>query len=120
MTTTVYHLISPREPWDRARESGAYVADSLQTEGFLHTSTAEQVAASANRYFATQESIILLTIDLDRVQPPLVWELPSHSPHPFPHIYGPLNTDAVLACRSWTRDPDGKFEWKVGNMDAQE
>lgn len=118
MTTTVYHLCATREPWDRARATGEYHTDSLRTEGFIHTSTAEQIAGSANRYYATLESIVLLTIDLGRVRPPVVWEHSPHSPTPFPHIYGPLNIDAVTDCRPWTRDPDGMFRWIVGNPDA--
>ena len=90
---------------------GEYRADSLATEGFLHASTAEQVAGSANRFYRGRPGLVVLRIDPARVSAPIRWEQSTHSPDPFPHIHGPLNLDAVTAVVPMVADGSGRFSW---------
>lgn len=93
----IYHLVTP-DRWP-VQSGEAYRADSLLTEGFIHCSFAEQVEGSANRYYAQAPELLLLQIDPQRLQVPLKIE-PSGSGALFPHLYGPLNVEAVV--RVWT------------------
>ena len=66
----IFH-ITTRADWERAVAEGSYRADSLATEGFIHASTAGQVAGSANRFFRGATGLVVLRIDLDRVASPI-------------------------------------------------
>ena len=103
--------ITTRAEWDRAVAGGAYRADSLATEGFLHASTPRQVAASANRFYRGRTGLVVLRIDPARVVAEIRPEASPHSPEPFPHIYGPLNIDAVVGVVAIEPDEAGEFGW---------
>jgi [acyl-carrier-protein] S-malonyltransferase len=105
--SVIYH-ITRRDAWEQAAPSGSYAADSLDAEGFIHCSTHEQVAASANNHFRARHGLVLLTIDPARVQPEIRYEAASNG-QLYPHIHGPLNVDAVTAVTDFEPGPDGRF-----------
>jgi uncharacterized protein (DUF952 family) len=102
----IYHLVPPGA-W-QASPDEPYRADSLRTEGFIHCSYAHQVAASANRFYATAGELLVLCIDPDRLSSPSKAE-PAGSGELFPHVHGPINRDAVTSARPLTRDAAGKW-----------
>ncbi len=106
----ILHLTT-RYEWDRAVANGEYRAASLATEGFIHASTAAQVAGSANRYFRGRTGVVVLRIDPTRVEVPVLWEMSTHSATPFPHLFGPLNLEAVVGVIPLEPDVDGGFSW---------
>jgi copper homeostasis protein len=108
--TEIFH-ITTRDHWERAQSEGVYRADSLATEGFIHASNPGQVAGSANRFFRGRSGLVLLRIDPDRVAPPIRREPSPDSDEPFPHIYGPLNLDAVVEVVPLDPDGQGAFRW---------
>lgn len=91
----IYHLTS-QAAWDSAKEAGFYTAPSLETEGFIHCSKAEQVPMVRQRHFAGKHRIVKLTIDTTRLTAPLRYERAPSLNEEFPHIYGAINTDAVI------------------------
>jgi len=115
----IYH-ITPRTDWATARKNGEYRAESLDTEGFIHCSTAEQAAPVANAFYSAQSGLLLLVIDPALLTSPLQWDPPAH-PAPesapaslhgkFPHIYGPLNLDAVIETLDFEPDSVGIFSF---------
>lgn len=92
----IYH-ITTLEKWGKAQEIGAYEADSLATEGFIHCSTEDQVTGVLERYYKCQTGLVKLTIERSKVERPLIFELAGSINEVFPHIHGPLNLDAVVA-----------------------
>jgi uncharacterized protein (DUF952 family) len=102
----IYHLVTPAA-W-QAGPDQPYQAASLQSEGFIHCSYAHQVAASANRFYASAGELMVLCIDPDRLSSPLKAE-PATSGELFPHVYGPINRDAVTSVRTLSRDAAGKW-----------
>jgi chorismate synthase len=92
----VYHITS-RQAWEEARATGQYRAPSLDTEGFIHASNAHQVSGVLQRFYAGQKDLLKLTIDPARLTAPLKYEGATDVAEKFPHIYGLLNTDAVIA-----------------------
>ncbi|MDF1666947.1 MAG: DUF952 domain-containing protein [Planctomycetota bacterium] len=104
----VYHIAS-REDWIEAQKTGCYSAPSLQSEGFIHFSTLEQCAATANLYYSSEKSLLFLSISVQKLSPELRWEKSRDDAH-FPHLYGPLNIDAVLKAQEWRVGGDGVFE----------
>ncbi|MSQ78634.1 MAG: DUF952 domain-containing protein [Flavobacteriaceae bacterium] len=91
---TIYHLTTPTI-WHQSHGKDAYTTDSLETEGFIHASTAAQLTATANRYFAGQPELCVLHIDTDKLESELKWELAASIGEEFPHIYGAINKSAI-------------------------
>ncbi|MEM9161930.1 MAG: DUF952 domain-containing protein [Cyanobacteria bacterium P01_F01_bin.4] len=90
----LFHITEPT-PWQTAQTEGTYRPASLATEGFIHLSEKAQVAWVANQFYQGQSGLLLLEIVPDRLQADLRYdEVPDHGT--FPHLYGPLNLDAVV------------------------
>jgi uncharacterized protein (DUF952 family) len=112
----IYHITS-RKAWEDAQTHGAYIADSLTTEGFIHCSTIEQVLPVAHNYYRGQKGLILLQIEPSLLSADLKWEPPSGGAPPpgvpvgdmFPHIYGPINMKAVVKVIDFEPNPDGSW-----------
>ena len=62
----IYH-ITTAAAWEKAQTEGAYTADSLATEGFIHCSTQDQVAGVLDRYYKGQTNLVKLTIEKSKV-----------------------------------------------------
>lgn len=103
----ILHLCRPEE-WERALASGDYRTESLETEGFIHCSTPEQIVATAQRHRKGQQGLLLLVINPERVVPEIRYEEAKNG-DAYPHIYGPLNIDAVTAVKPFPLQPDGSF-----------
>jgi uncharacterized protein (DUF952 family) len=110
--SVIFHITRPAD-WQTAQTTKHYHTASLATEGFIHCSTQAQVVDTANRYYRGQTGLILLCIETERVASPIKFEPPSHPEsgvtNLFPHIYGPLNTDAVVRVAVFPPEADGSF-----------
>lgn len=108
----IYH-IADAEDWARARATGEYTTStrgvSLAEQGYLHASTAEQVAGVANAFYLDAPDLVLLVIDEAAVSAEIRYEEVPGQPDPYPHIYGPLNVDAVVNVLPFAPGADGRF-----------
>jgi uncharacterized protein (DUF952 family) len=111
----ILHITS-RDAWDAARSAGAYRGDTLDTEGFIHCSTPAQVVSVAEAFFPRHRGLVLLAIDEARVQPEIRYEGAPGGDR-FPHIYGPLNLDAVVRTAAFEPGSDGHFTLPAGIAD---
>ncbi len=109
MSDSTFLHITHRETWLKAQETGSYTADSLASEGFIHCSTPAQIVDTANRYYKGVRGLLLLEIDAAKLKSPVRWENLVGGTDLFPHIYGPLNLDAVLRTIPFEPGPDGIF-----------
>ncbi|MGE5518936.1 MAG: DUF952 domain-containing protein [Candidatus Dadabacteria bacterium] len=91
----IYHITN-LDDWTAAKASGSYSAPSLKEEGFIHCSEESQVEGVLLRFFKGKENLVKLTLDTDRLTSPLKYDLAPSINQEFPHIYGPLNIDAVI------------------------
>jgi uncharacterized protein (DUF952 family) len=105
----IYHITSKID-WETARKTGAYRGDTLATEGFIHCSDEEQITTVANARFKGQAGLVLLCIDPIQVGPHIVRENLEGGQALFPHIYGPLNLDAVSNVVAFEPGENGLFE----------
>jgi uncharacterized protein (DUF952 family) len=98
----IFHITSP-EHWAQAQLDGAITMSTrdvtLADEGFVHCSFADQLAGTAARFFGDLDTIVVLRIDPAHVACPVVVEDLYDAGQPFPHVYGPINIDAVLDAR---------------------
>ena len=91
----IYHITTVAE-WRMAQQKGVYEAASLPVEGFIHLSKAEQVAGVLERYYKGQSGLVKLSVDTEKLKAGLRYELAPSVNEAFPHLYGPLNLDAVI------------------------
>jgi len=109
MSDFILHATT-RAAWSAAQASGVYTADSLRGEGFIHCSKAGQILRVANLVFAGQHGMVLLVIDPARLTSELRWEPGVDlATELFPHVYGPINLDAVADVLDFEPGTDGKF-----------
>ncbi len=112
----IYHITS-RADWEKAQQAGEYTAPSLAQEGFIHASTGEQVTGTANLFFRSQLGLVLLVIDTERLRSELRYDaVQTHGAEQrFPHIYGPLNLDAVIDVLDFQPNSEGLFRFSAGD-----
>jgi uncharacterized protein (DUF952 family) len=103
----ILHFCS-RGEWDEAVRDGAYAADTLATEGFIHCSTPKQVHIPANALAAGRTDLVLLEIDEGALPRRPTYE------GGFPHVYGPIPTAAVTRVHDFPPNPDGTFTLPEG------
>jgi uncharacterized protein (DUF952 family) len=107
----IFHIAEPTE-WAAAQIAGDYRVSSrgrtLADEGFIHASRRDQVLGVAEAFYADATDVLLLTIDPDRLTSP-VRDDEIAPGVVFPHIYGPINLDAVVHVAPLERDADGRF-----------
>jgi len=96
--STIYHLTT-RHEWECAIGAGSHISPSLFDEGFIHCCTPEQVEPVRQRYFSDRTDTLLLEIDPKALRSQLVYEWSTSMEQTFPHVYGPINTDAVVGAR---------------------
>jgi uncharacterized protein (DUF952 family) len=90
----IYHLTTLQE-WEDAQDKGSYEPPSFQREGFIHCATEEQVKGVMKRHFQEHENLVKLIIDPSRLTQKLQYDRDEEQQQDFPHIYGPLNLEAV-------------------------
>ena len=90
----IYHITTD-SAWNLSREIGEYTAPSLKEEGFIHCSQQSQLADVKQRYYAGRNDLLLLTIDSEKLTSPVIFEWSPSVQDTFPHVYGPINIDAV-------------------------
>ena len=111
---TIFH-IAFADQWEAAKAAGSYRwstrGQSLDDgAAFIHCSHADQVAMVANSFYAdVTESLRLLVIDVELLVSALCDEDLDAVGISFPHLYGPLNLDAVVDVRVYERAEDGRW-----------
>jgi predicted cupin superfamily sugar epimerase/uncharacterized protein (DUF952 family) len=128
-TACIFHICD-RETATVAIKTGVYRAPSLESEGFIHFSRAQQVPWVAKSFYEGQTRLALMVVDPALLVAPLRIEAPSPAPigatpnganaqgaphnQFFPHLYGALNTDAIIDLIDLER-----FEGKPIHPDTQ-
>ena len=92
---TIYHIAQPQD-LESARTNGFYSCASLAAEHFIHCCKRNQLAGVIERYYADATGLKLLTIDTDKLTADLVYENTVGGKELFPHVYGRINTDAII------------------------
>jgi uncharacterized protein (DUF952 family) len=104
------YKICPASAWREAERQGAYrgSADDVR-DGFIHFSTAAQVAETAKKHFFGQTGLFLIEVDAEVLGEALRWER-SRNDEMFPHLYGELDLGAVIAVLDMPARSDGTHD----------
>jgi len=101
----VYHILASAE-WERALSNNTYTPPAFEQDGFIHLCDEDQIAGVIERYFPEPEDLVVLRIKPEQLNAELRYENLFGGEEQFPHLYGPLNLDAVLEVlpiRYWVR-----------------
>ncbi len=91
----IYKILR-RPEWDAFRAAGETAGAPIDlTDGYIHFSTAAQVAETAAKHFATQSDLVLVAVESDGLGAALRWE-PSRGGQLFPHLYRRLRLADVV------------------------
>ena len=110
--TTLFH-ITTHAAWEDGASGGTYEGDTLRSQGFIHCSTEPQVVEVADRLFRGRTDLLLLVIDEAAIGPEVRYENLEGGAEQYPHVYGPLNRDAVARTLRLSPGPDGTFSLPV-------
>ncbi len=108
------YKICPRALWRDAERQGRFTGAPVDVaDGFIHFSTAAQVAETAARHFAGQDDLLLVAVEGDRLGDALRYEA-SRGGDLFPHLYGDLPLAAVVSVEEMPLGPDGRHRFPEG------
>lgn len=108
------YKIAPRPLWRAAEEAGSFTGAPVdRADGFIHFSTAEQVAETAARHFSGASDLLLVAVATDRLGEALRYE-PSRGGDLFPHLYGELSLSAVMWVEEMPLGADGRHVLPAG------
>jgi glutathione S-transferase len=112
----IFHITTQTE-WTRAQAQGAYHMSTkgrtVVEVGFVHCAFEEQVAGVANSFFRGVPHLVVLRIAIDRLNAEVRYENLEGGDELFPHIYGPLDLDAVVAILPLPPGVDGVFTFPL-------
>lgn len=102
----IYKILT-RGEWAAAEAAGRFAGSAVdRADGYIHFSTAAQAGETARRHFSGQTELIVLEVEGDDLDAPLQWE-PSRGGELFPHLYGALPVENVLAVHEAPLGVDG-------------
>lgn len=106
--------ITEARTWAAAQAAGEYRMSTrgvtLEQQGFIHCSLRHQMRGPAEYlYGEVDEDLVMLVIDSDRLTAPVRFEPGEPGGEEYPHVYGPLPVDAVVAIVPVGRDADGRL-----------
>jgi len=101
------YLLSSQAEYQQALDNGSLVRDSLQSEGFIHASPRSQLNRIANKYYQDKTQPLILVVDKKLISAEVKWEPATGGL--YPHIYGPLNINAITKIEKISLADDGNF-----------
>jgi uncharacterized protein (DUF952 family) len=111
----IFHLL-PAATWYAWPTDQPYLPDAFAADGFVHcTGDEATLVRVANAFYRSIDGdVVALVIDETRLTAEVKWERPPGSDPladtpAFPHVYGPIGLDAVVAVRPFEREPDGSY-----------
>jgi len=107
----ILHIAS-RSQWEHAQDQDEYRVETLESDGFIHCSRVQQVVPVADAWFGARRDLVLVLIDSSRLLAPLKYEGGTHegaTTELYPHLYGPLNREAVVDVYDFLPDEHGRF-----------
>ena len=111
-TTTAYKVLTGDEMATLERDGTFPGAPADRQDGYIHLSTAEQLTETVDKHFAGQTELHVAAVDLGSFGTSLKWES-SRGGQLFPHLYGPLLLETVIAYGPLVRDGDGQVRLPV-------
>lgn len=103
----IYHLV-PKRFYDKQTKNAVYLPKPFAQDGFIHcTKEASEMAKVANLFYKQKAGPhVYLYIDTRKLKAKVQYD---DAAQKFPHVYGGLNHDAIVAIKPAKRDADRNF-----------
>lgn len=108
VTKVIFH-ITTKEDWSKQSGGNSFSAPSLKDLGFIHCALKHQIIRVANSRLRGKTNLVLLGIEEDKLKSKLVYEDLSNLNEEHPHVYGPINIDAITQVIDFPPEGDGSF-----------
>ena len=112
LPTTAYKVLTAAQMATLERDGTFAGAPVDLADGYIHLSTAAQLTETVDRHFAGQGDLHIAAVDLGSFGESLKWE-ESRGGQLFPHLYGPLLLETVIAYSPLERGDDGMVRLPV-------
>lgn len=109
----LYHITTEAE-FNAAKAFGKYYPEKFEEEGFIHCSHLHQVVKVANARFAGLAGLVLIEIEPTKLSSEVIEEDLYDANELFPHIYGPLELQAVIKVHQFPCELDNSFKLPTG------
>ena len=112
--SVIVHLV-PAGEWPGIDAAGEYEPATLESGGYIHCIAPDRTGAAAEALFAGRDDLLAVCLDIDALDAPVRYENANapgdgeSAAEDFPHVYGRLNSDAVVAVVPFPRDDGGGF-----------
>ncbi len=97
----IYHIVTS-DYWAKFENIAEYVSETFEAEKFIHCCRKEQIAGVLERFFVGVNNLLIVEIDESKLSSPLLYEVVPDSEETFPHIFGPINHEAIVVVREET------------------
>ena len=91
----IFH-ITEQSTWQETKYHSFYEGDTLSVDGFIHCCLFEQIEDVLLNWFKGKHDVVILEIDTEILLSPVKYENLEGGLEMFPHVYGPINLDAVI------------------------
>lgn len=98
-----------KHTWEELKHTTSFGKPYLEQEGFIHCSSIEYLWRVAPNFRTINEPLVLLCIDTEKLYAPLKWEDGDSCGRLYPHVYGEINTSAVIDVLDYLKDSDGNY-----------
>ncbi len=98
-----------KSTWESVRTQAHFGHPSLESEGFIHCSTANLFWRVAPRFRNETDELVLLCIDTEKLESEVRFEDGDNVGRFYPHVYGQINTNAVVNVLPYIKDENGDF-----------
>ncbi len=109
----IYH-IAVGDEWESQAHLPIYAPNRYEEDGFIHCSEKHQLEPVASHHFRCRDDLVLLELMPTRLEPETKYE--QGGKEKFPHIYGPINKDAVNRTIEVRCNDDGLFQGVFDNI----
>lgn len=113
MTEDVAYKVLTADEMATLERDGGFAGAAIDlADGYIHLSTADQLTETVDKHFAGQTDLHVAAVDLGSFGGSLRWEA-SRGGQMFPHLYGPLLLETVIAYGPLVRDGHGHIRLPV-------
>ncbi len=94
-TARIFHIARSADNAHRDCDED-YRCPSLDSEGFIHCCNQRQLKGVVSRYYNDVDDVLLMILDVDKLDAPLILENTVGGAELFPHVYGPINASCII------------------------
>lgn len=106
--------------WEERKDKTSWGKRNVDADGFIHCSTVEYFWRVAPNFVETDDELVIICIDEAKLTANVLYEDGDNCGRTYPHVYGLINNDAVVAVLPFLRDEYGNYRKNQEFSDIQD